>query len=528
MRIALVLAAVVALVATLWFVLDTDAADVSIVPEPVAPRVESAPFAAELEQPVFERETDRAADAHARVDPTPASSGGAIVLRVRVFGPDREAMPGDVGLEIRDALARSIPYAESGVGVHEAVIDEPGTYTVAAALSHHLPIVEHVDVRADEGPRTIDLRFALAPRARVRWQTPEGEPFLRALASSRAFDRVADVRVAADDEARAIGAAAPNSATVFRTTIDPKQPPSAHTPWPGAPADAVAEVALASAPPGFVVATLDGCVIASARVDDPSVEVVLRTSVAVAQGMRAALRCCVAHGETGAPVANARIRAVASNGAVREFATGIDGCLADAQLTAGTWRVAFEAPGRASVHRVVVLAPGADLDLGTVRFERARSIVVRAEHVDGTPAPATPLVLRPAVSDGDGDSHASRSTDPTGTARFATTSTERMLVAVDDARYAATARFVDPSASSVTITVEPGVPVALRFAPPRAVNARMVVHDAQGFALCSKSVPTSGLVPLRLLAGEYVVEIEGASNARGIVVERDSAVFDLR
>jgi hypothetical protein len=42
------------------------------------------------------------------------------------------------------------------------------------------------------------------------------------------------------------------------------------------------------------------------------------------------------------------------------------------------------------------------------------------------------------------------------------------------------------------------------------------------------SLPAAGCAPLRLLPGDYVVELEGNDSARAITVTDESVVYDLR
>jgi hypothetical protein len=207
------------------------------------------------------------------------------------------------------------------------------------------------------------------------------------------------------------------------------------------------------------------------------------------------------------------------------------GCHVETRLTPGRWRFSFQAPGYALLRRDVALEPSADVDLGQLRLEAPTEVTVRVLDPGGRLAPSVRVALL-ASDRAEWGPVDVVTTGADGIASFTGLAAEPLVVAAADPRFASVALAVEPRASSgparVELRLEPGVAVALDFGHRPEAGARVVVRDAAGRAVVSDWVPGSGLVPLRLRPGDYVVEVEGAGSARAFTVTDESAVFDVR
>jgi len=536
MRIALVLAAVIALVVLLFIVLRDEprTAGIGLAPDAkavVAPRTDDAREGSDLAAPARTSGEPVDPTSLARAAASPATS---VALVVAVLAADGTPLRESVAVECRDALARPVPLIEGPDAVWRSDAIAPGGCTLSATANSFLPAIETVAVRADLAEQRVEIRLKPAPRVRVRWQTEDGAPFLPALRRPGVLAHVVLASVALDDSERGVGVSAPNARNRSIHGIDPKAEQTANlpSPWPGAPDDAVCELALGREPPTWLTASLDGTVVASARVEDVTQDIVLRTPLEIARRLRATVRFCLVDARTGERVSTASISGTTQSGIGRTAAEiGPEGCRVDTRFGAGSWLLMFQAPGRTTLFRAVDLVSGADLDLGELRFEEPAQVVVRVTNADGSPAAGVRLALFPRDRFEWGEM-LDLSTDPDGTARFTDLSLGTHVLVVADARFAARARIVEPRAgdrhSAVPLQLESGVEIALDFGPQTSISARAFLYDAGGNPVAAPSAPTSGLVPLRLMPGEYVVELEGASSAHAFTVTNESTVFDVR
>ncbi|MCY2961573.1 MAG: hypothetical protein NTY35_15530 [Planctomycetota bacterium] len=528
MRLALVLAAVIALVAALYFALSTDPASPGLEPTPVAPeRADAPPPTVELAQ--SERSSVSLAPRRSAPDPSGSASATRASIAIVVVDKEGRKLGSGVEVECRDALARLL-VLEAGPGlVFRARDVPPGEHTVSIVAPASIPAVERIAVLAVAEEQRFEMRVEAAPRVRVRWQADDGRPILDALESPQILPGPSLLCVAVDSAIRGLGdpALKCRRSAFFGTGIG-EGPPRAT--WPGAPPDALCEIALASATPAVLTASIDGTIVASETVEDAAREVVFRTPLALLRQMRASVRFCLVDGATGAPVVDASFSGRPREGVQWSTGVGPSGC-AEHQFTPGRTLIEFRAPGRASLFREVDLQPGAELDLGVLQFTAPGHVTIRARHADGSAASAVRLALFPADRLAWGQ-RAEVSTGPDGVARFADLPLEPHVLVVADPRHACRPLRVEPSTPGsgevVDLSIEPGVEVALDFGPQTTHAARAFLHDPSGTPIAVLPLPPSGLVPLRLGPGEYVVEIEGASGARAITVTDESVVFELR
>jgi|GEM_PF-4813215 len=538
MRIVLVVGALAALVLLAWLAVGTGAEPAKS--EPIAPRsVDEEPRGPLVPAELSETKRTESAPREPRVELVERVSAAKFTAVTVVFVLlDEKGSPlrGSTQLECADRLARLVPTERedsSGTRWRCAGLT-PGAHTVTASAPGRMPLVQPVEVNGETAEQLVELRLAAAPIVRVRWQTETGAPFLEALQEPGVIVGPVLARVAVDATLREVGEIAPNSRRAVLHALSPGVRTSAPREplWPGAGRDAAGMLEFPTELPGFVHGSLDGVVVAAARVDAHVSEVVLRTPLALVQNLRATVRFCVVDAASGERVGDAQFSAMTRTGVGRSLVdVGAEGCRTDPRFTVGSWLLTFSAPGRGSVFRAVEFRPGEMLDLGEVRFGEQGELVVRARRADGGPAPGVRLGVlgfeRFAWSES-----TMIATDPQGIARFVGLPDEPHVLVVADPRATGKAqKFESQSVRGTTpldIVVEDGVEVVLDFGPQALLVQRAYFHDSAGLPIAALWPPISGLVPMRLLPGSYVIELEDARDARAIEVGPESAVYEVR
>lgn len=540
MRLVLVLVLVAALIAALVFVLRSEPVSPPVPVEP--PRAESA--ATDTTSPASapslrsaERVESRVVSVHSASVAAPKSVGSALEITV-ISSESGGLLPGAAVL-CTDELGRSKPVESLGSGSWIVRNLGVGEYVVTATDSGSRFALETVVVQADPREQRVDLSLDPAPRVRVFWRTEDDRPFLVALRESGEFPDGIVVHVALDSDARAIGDASPTTrpSTTFSTSEGAIGSMLPYPAWHGAPPDALSELPLEHESLAWVCVSVNGTVAAVARIDASEVrdgwnsvhDVVLRTSIDSLQSLRASVRFCLVDDSTNAPVTNADVMAVLlGRGGVERSQLDANGCAEYTLATAGRFLLRIHAADRADLERDVRLVPGAVVDLGELRLEMPRKLVVRANKEDGTSAVGIDLQL----SSLEGVPWAIEKTDEEGLATFLSVGREPCFVRAPNPNFPSRARRVDTLAEGedivLEIRVEPGVEIALDYGAQPTLGRFVTVHDSQGCRILTPQVPLSGRVPLRLVPDDYVVEIEGRGDRRTITVDDQSAVYDLR
>jgi hypothetical protein len=534
MRLVLLLAAVLALIVALWFALSSPAPKPTPDPVSIEPerRIESG------SQPPIELAESQRSAATPESAPAPAAQAPTSMLAsvmVVVTLPSGTVYQGSVVVDFRDPLGHAVELAEGLGGVFQANDVAPGEHTISIAGPDCIPRIERIQVKRGIPEQRFEFALTLGVPLRIRWQTMDGKPFDEVLTSAAEFDRGVTVRITFDDELRSVGESAPQSqrCNLYSGTAGRGQGfGRGESSWVDAPADAVCEVAVLHDLPVNVCASIAGVVVASTAVRLGTSEIVLRTNFDAWMSRRETVRFCLVDAATGVPLTNASWYGSTRTGGHRPRGeVGPEGCGLDSRFLAGSWLLAFEAPGHAPCYREVELEPGANVDLGVLRLDAPGVVAVRATLPDGNPAGAVRIALLP-VDRFRWGSRSVISTDAEGRARFDDLSAGPHLLVVADSRFTATPRTVEPHSADrqdvVSLQLVAGVEIALDFGARAALFDFAYIYDSAGSPVDMTPIPPSGLVPLRILPGEYVVELEGAANAAAITVTDESVVYDLR
>ncbi len=539
MRIVLLLGAIAALALLAWLALGTGAAPAGS--EPIAPSVVREEPRGPL-MPADLDGTQRTESAPPKprvelVERVAAAKFPAVDVVFALLDEEGHALTLAGQLECADRLARLVPTEREGSSVTRwrCAGLVPGPHTVTAAAPGRLPLVQAVDVTGETAEQLFELRLAAAPSVCVRWQTETGAPFLEALQEPGALLGPVLARVAVDSRLREVGEVAPSSrcrAVLHALSPGARTTPPGVPPWPSAGPDVAAFLEFPTELPGFVHGSLDGVVVASARVDANVTEVILRTPLALIQKLRATVRFCVVDATTGERIGDAQFSGTTRAGVGRSLVdVGPEGCRTDPRFTPGSWLFTFSSPGRGSVYRALELRSGDEVDLGEVRFAEQGELVVRARRSGGSSAAGIQLAVLGFERFAWGE-RTVISTDPQGIARFVGLPEEQHVLVVADERFVGKPVKLEPQSvrgtAPIDIVVEEGVAVALDFGPQPLLSQRAYVHSAEGLPIAATWIPISGLVPMRLLPGSYVIELEDARDARAIEVGRESAVYEVR
>ncbi len=543
MRLVLVIVAVAALIATIVFVLQTEPATVPPAVEPThaASATPSPPSpATATPSRSVERVESRVESVDIASVAAPMSVGSALEITV-ISSQSGELLTG-ADVVCTDELGRRIPIESPGRGAWFAHDLAAGEYLVTAKDRGHRPALEIVLVTVEPREQRVVLRLDPAPRVRVFWRTEDDRPFVLALRESGEFEDGVVVQVALDSEPRTIGDAAPTSrqGTTFSTNKDAVGSLLQYGPWQGSPPDALSELELEHEPPAWVCVSANGSVAAVARLDASDLrdggnsahEVVLRTALHSLQPLRSAVKFCLVDGQTGAPVTDAWVTALpVRKGPLERWFLGPNGCSERSLGTSGRYLLQFHIAGRSALELEVRLLPDTTLDLGDLRVDAPSKVVVRVSLEDGNPAADVAVTLS-SVEGARWWPVARLSTDVEGLAAFETVGQEPCFVRLDDPKFAKCARRVDFAATQeplfVELRAEIGVSIALDYGPQLTRNDPGLVHDSEGCLVSTFQVPLNGRMPLRLLPGDYVIEIEGRGDPRTITVDGESAVYDLR
>lgn len=535
MRIVLVLVVAIVLVAAAWMFLAGGDAITPVAPMPAA--VE--PRAAELAPPTLaelERAPESAKPAPIASDvpaSTPSARARIAIVVVDERSPGRA--PDGLSVECADALAR--PLALEGEGAARRGTDVvPGPYTITVASAHGRLATEQVTVLPVAEEQRFEVRLEPAPVVRVHWQADDGLPILEALETLDLGFDTTFVRVATDTRVRAFGEPAPKSPTSSMGTRAGRgsglSPTRLQRNEPDSPPDHFCDLAIPGGFPVVLCASIDGAIVDSVAVDGSSAEVVFRTPIEALRRLRATVSFCLLDTETGERVRDGRFGAFTGSAHSRPMSdVGSEGCLVEARFTPGRWVLVFEAPGRATRRRTVDLQPGAVLDLGDVDFLPLGDVVVHARLPDGSAARGLHLEMFTEDSS-DRDDPFTAATDAQGSAHFQGLNVEPYVLVVRDTRFARKPILVVPKSAPGTALVElraeAGVEIALDFGPRLATSSRAYLNDRSSTPVAILALPMSGLVPLRLVPGDYYVALEGEDEARAFTVTNESVVFDLR
>lgn len=544
MRLVLVLALVAALISALVFVLRSEPVSPPVPVEP--PRAESA--ATDTTSPASapplrsaERVESRVVSVDSASVVAPTSVGSA--LEITVISSQSGGLLTGADVICTDELGRPIRIESPGRGAWFAHNLAAGEYLVTAKDRGHRPALETVIVTVEPREQRVELRLDPAPSVRVFWRTEDDRPFLVALRESGEFEDGVVVHVALDSEPRTIGDAAPTSrqGTTFITNEDAVGSLLQYGPWQGSPPDALSELELEHEPPAWVCVSANGSVAAVARLDASEFrdgwssvhDVVLRTSINSLQSLRSSVKFCLVDGTTGAPITDAEWTALPMRGGPweRGLLDPTGGCTERSLSTSGPCLLRFHISGRAVLEREVHLLPETTVDMGDLRVDAPRTLVVRVNLEDGTPAAGLEVTLSSIDAAGWGPV-ASLSTDEEGHVAFQTLGQAPCLVRLEDRQFARCARRVDFKESQdplfVELRAEIGVLIALDYGPQLTRGDLALVRDSEGCLVSYSQVPLNGRIPLRLVPGDYVIEIEGRGDRRTITVDGESAVYDLR
>jgi RNA polymerase sigma factor (sigma-70 family) len=197
-----------------------------------------------------------------------------------------------------------------------------------------------------------------------------------------------------------------------------------------------------------------------------------------------------------------------------------DGTYEIAGLAAGECNLVIVVPGHERIEHSLTLAPGVVNDLGTLELSAAREVHGRVVDADGRPVQCT-LSVRD-VGRGErslplfGDQRVWSGND--GAFSFALGGGVHEL-SIEDERYAATSRRLDPASGQLDdlhFVMRPGVPVAIRLDPPTEICDAITIEDENGVQVASRRYH-GFLYRLRLAPGRYVARGRNGLRECGVV-----------
>lgn len=541
MRILLALAILVATVLVLIALLPARGTPASVGPVAVAPTEAVPRGPVDLVSTEASAEPRRATNA----EPPPgarAHAGGACQVEI-VALLQVEPIETRIDIECVDALGRPVtckPEDSTRWLVPDA---EPGEYHVSLRpRGNLLPAGVRFVVAPEERTKRVEVSLAPLHALRVRWQTTDGQPIADGLRQPGVVEDSALLRVVPGEERLPVGSRAPVWSQSLIENVRPRvarvqtdgEQPADHVrspPWPDAPPDAFGVLILPVVPPCAVHACIGGFVVESLEVAPDTTEVVFSTNLEDVRRSRTTLRFCVIAAESGDPVADANYTINTSGIGHPTVHLGPDGCQVDFRVLPGAWTLTIGARDRSSHWREIELAPGATLDLGAIALKKSCRVRARLRLPDGSPAVGIRAELLAVRRFGLG--HTARGASGIDGLVSFTVPDERHAIVVQDERWVAASALVDPCGTDgvhaeLTLQLETGVEIALDFGPTSPLAQPVLVYDAQGLPAARRSIGLTGLVPLRLVPGEYQVERPERPGAHEFRVGSESVVIDVR
>ncbi len=543
MRILLALAILVAAVLVLLFLLPSRGAPASVEPVAVEPAEPAQRGPVDLVSTDAGPEPGRSTSAETSASQV-ALDGSRDVCQVEIVAVGKvQPIENRIDIECVDAIGRPVACTAKDAMSWRMPNAEPGEYHVTLRpRGSWNPAGARFVVAPGERMKRVEVPLALLHVLRVRWQTTDGQPIADALRQPGVIEDSALLRVAPGVERLPVRAPAPvwpqsliDNVRQRPAEVRPAAEDSADhvrsPPWPDAPADAFGVLILPIVPPCAVHACIGGVVVESLDVAPGTSEVVFRTNLDDVRRSRTTLRFCVIAAESGDPVEDANYMINSSGIGHPTVHLGPDGCQVDFRVLPGVWMLTVGARDRASHWREIDLAPGATLDLGTIALKKSCRVRARLRLPDGSPAVGVAAQLLSVNRFGWG--HTARGgTVSDGLLTF-TVPDERHAIVVQDERWVAASALVEPCGADgvheeVTLQLETGVKIALDFGPTSPLATQVLVYDAHGLPVARRPIGLTGLVPLRLVPGEYQVVRPDRPGAHEFRVGRDSVVIEVR